>query len=106
LVYVCERHLPYLPVWEFEANITSGEASRVFKSHSAMEWSEFEKEVLKQLDGMVLPVQLAYRLSGDTSKMFYLTNEADWASALKRLDAKISSARKNTVSMEVRNVVS
>lgn len=81
-------------------------AKRVFKAHSALTWSSFEKEVLKRLDDTVMPVQLAYRLSGDVGKHSFLNNEADWESALGRLDAKITSARKHAVSVEVRNMVS
>ncbi|KAF8274612.1 hypothetical protein EI94DRAFT_1561097 [Lactarius quietus] len=67
-----------------------------------MSWNKFEKEVLKQLDGAVLPVQLAYRLSGDIGKMLYLKGELDWMSTLGRLEPKITLARKNPVSMEAR----
>ena len=35
-VYVCENHLPYLPVWESETNITSSEAKQVFMAHSSI----------------------------------------------------------------------
>ena len=71
-----------------------------------MAWEKIEKEVLKNLDGVVLPVQLAYRVSGDVGKMSYLKDEADWESALARLDSKVPLARKNPVSIEIRNLVS
>lgn len=94
------------PVWEFEVHVASSVAKNVFNAHSAMKWDEFERKVLKSLDGVVLPVQLAYRVSGDTGKMSYLKDEADWVSALTRIDAKVPLARKNPVSIEVRNLVS
>jgi hypothetical protein len=69
-----------------------------------MEWCEFEKEVLKRLDGAVLPVELMYRF-GESGKMSYLKGEEEWESTVKNLDAKIRGARK-LVAMEVRNAVS
>jgi hypothetical protein len=98
-VYVRERYLAGNPVWEFEANVTTGEAKHAFSAHSAMDWTEFEKEVLKRLDGAVLPVELMYRFR-ETGKLSYLKDEADWRSALKNLDTKIRGARK-LVAMEV-----
>lgn len=87
-------------------HVVSSVAKSLLKAHSAMSWGEFEREVLKHLDGAVLPVQLAYRLSSDTGKMSYLKDDTDWADALRRLDVKAPAAHKNAVSMEVRNLVS
>ena len=86
-------------------SVDSGLAKSMFKAHTAMTWNTFEKEVSKYLNGAVLPLQLAYRLSGDAGKMLYLKEDTDWQSVLGRLDAKIPLARKNAVSMEVRNLV-
>ena len=63
------------PVWEFEVHVALSVAKNVFNAHSAMKWDEFERKVLKSLDGVVLPVQLVYRVSGDTGKMSYLKDE-------------------------------
>ena len=70
-----------------------------------MAWGEIEKLVLKNLDGVVLLVQLAYRVSGDIGKMSYLKDDADWESMLARIDSKVPLARKNAVSIEIRNLV-
>lgn len=42
-----------------------------------MTWNEFERKVLKNLDGIVLSVQLVYSVSGDIGKMFYLKDKLD-----------------------------
>ena len=42
-----------------------------------MAWGEIEKLVLKNLDGVMLLVQLAFRVSGDIGKMSYLKDNAD-----------------------------
>lgn len=97
---------PNPPVWEFEVHVALSVAKNVFKAHSAMKWNEFEQKVLKNLDGVILPVQLAYRVSGDLGKMSYLRDEEDWVSALAHIDTKVPLARKNPVSLEVRNLVS
>lgn len=97
---------PDPPVWEFEVHVASSVAKNIFNAHSAMKWDEFERKVLKNLDGVVLPVQLAYRVSGDIGKMSYLKDEEDWVSALARIDVKVPQARKNPVSLEVQNLVS
>ena len=101
-----ERSLTNPPVWEFEVHVASSVAKNVFNGHSAMKWIEFERQVLKNLDGVVLPVQLAYRVSDDVGKMSYLKDKADWMAALARIDTKVPLARKNPVSIEVRNLVS
>lgn len=99
-------YLFHLAVWEFDVHVVSNVAKSLFKAHSAMSWDECQREVLKYLDGAVLPVELAYKLSCDTGKMLYLKSDVDWADALSRLDAKAPGRRKNAVSMEVRNLVS
>lgn len=99
-------YLLHLAVWDFDVHVASTVAKQLFKAHSALSWNEFEREVLKRLDGAVLPVQLAYKLSCDTGKMSYLKDDTDWADALRRLDEKAPGRRKNAVSMEVRNLVS
>lgn len=86
-------------------HVTSSVAKNIVRAHSAMAWGEIEKLVLKNLDGVVLPVQLAYRVSGDIGKMSYLKDDADWESALARIDSKVPLARKNAVSIEIRNLV-
>ena len=103
--YVGENHLPDLPVWEFDVSVISSEAKSVFQAHSAMGWEEFRKEVLKRLRDTVLPVQLAFRVSGVSGKLSYLNDKADWESALNSVNTKITTARKNAVSLEVRNIV-
>jgi hypothetical protein len=95
-----------LAVWEFDVHVVSTVAKSLLKAHSAMSWNEIEHRVLKLLEGAVLPVQLAYKLSGDTRKMTYLKGDSDWAEALRCLDARARVVRKNAVSMEVRNLVS
>ncbi|KAI9452633.1 hypothetical protein BJY52DRAFT_1226005 [Lactarius psammicola] len=91
-------------VWEFDVSVISSEAKSVFQAHSAMGWEEFRKEVLKRLRDTVLPVQLAFRVSGVSGKLSYLNDEADWESALNSINTKITTARKNAVSLEVRNI--
>ncbi|KAF8262287.1 hypothetical protein EI94DRAFT_1704899 [Lactarius quietus] len=91
--YVNSQHEP--GVWEFDVHVASDMAKSKFQAHTAMSWNKFEKEVLKQLDGAVLPVQLAYRWSGDIGKMSYLKGELDWMSTLGHLEPKITLARKN-----------
>ncbi|KAI9431294.1 hypothetical protein BJY52DRAFT_1232177 [Lactarius psammicola] len=49
-------------------------------------------------------IQLAFRVSGVSGKLSYLNNEADWESALNSVNTKITTARKNAVSLEVRNI--
>jgi len=93
-------------VWEFDAHVASSVAKSRLEAHTAMTWSEFEREVLKRLDGAVMPVQLAYRISGDTGMMSYLKDDADWADAIRRLEAKIPLTRKHAVSIDIRNLVS
>jgi hypothetical protein len=93
-------------VWEFDVHVVLSVAKSLFKSHSVMSWNEFERAVLKHLDGAVLLVQLGYRFSGDTGKMLYLKNDTDWADALHRLDVKVPTVHKNAVSFEVQNLVS
>ena len=46
-------------------HVTLSMAKNIVRVHSAMAWGKIEKLVLKNLDGVVLPVQLAYRVSGD-----------------------------------------
>ena len=53
-------------------HVASSVAKNVFRAHSGMAWEKIEKEVLKNLNGVVLPVQLAYQVSGDVGKMSYL----------------------------------
>ena len=101
-----ERSLTNPPVWEFEVHVALSVAKNVFNGHSAMKWIEFERQVLKNLDGVVLPVQLAYQVSGDVRKMSYLKDKADWMAVLARIDTKVLLAHKNPVSIEVRNLVS
>ena len=86
-------------------HITSSVATNIVRAHSAMAWGEIEKLVLKNLDGVVLLVQLAYRVSGDIGKMSYLKDDADWESALARIDSKVPLARRNGVSIKIRNLV-
>ena len=92
---------PGPPVWEFEVHVASSVAKNVFNMHSAMTWDEVEWKILKNLDGVVLLVQLAYRVSGDIGKMTYLKVEVDWVSALGRIDTKIPLACKNPISIKV-----
>ena len=87
-------------------HVASSIAKNVFNVHSTMTWGEAERKILKNLDGVVLPVQLAYWVSGDIGKMTYLRTEANWVSALGCIDTKIPLARKNPVSIEVRNIMS
>ena len=94
-----------LPVWEFDVHITSSMAKNIVRAHSAVAWGEIERLVLKNLDGVMLPVQLAYRVSGDIGKMSYLKDNADWKSTLARIDSKVPLARRNAVSIEIRNLV-
>ncbi|KAH9025883.1 hypothetical protein EDB85DRAFT_2149506 [Lactarius pseudohatsudake] len=100
--YVNSQHEP--GVWEFDVSVASSEAKSVFKGHSAMRWDELQTEVLKRLRDTVLPVQLGYKLSGDIGKMSYLSSEEEWEAALTRLDVKITTARKNAVSIEIQNL--
>ena len=93
-------------MWEFDAHVASSVAKSWLEAHTAMTWSEFEREVLKRLDGAVMPVQLAYRISSDTGMMSYLKDDTDWADAIRRLEAKIPLARKHAVSIDIRNLVS
>ena len=53
-------------------HVASSVAKNTFRAHSGIAWNKIEKEVLKNLDSVVLLVQLAYRVSGDVGKMFYL----------------------------------
>ena len=94
------------PVWEFKVHVASSIVKNVFNGHSAMKWNEFERRVLKNLDGIVLLVQLAYQVSGDVGKMSYLKDEADWTAVLACINTKVPLVRKNPVSIEVRNLVS
>lgn len=102
MTYLSPNH----PVWEFDVHVTSSVAKNTVRAHSAMTWNEMEKLVLKNLDGVVLPVQLAYRVSGDIGKMSFLKDNTDWEAALARIDSKVPLARKNPVSVEIRNLVS
>ena len=52
----------HVAVWEFDVYIASGVAKSWFEAHTAMSWSKFEQEVMKHLDGAVMPVQLAYKI--------------------------------------------
>jgi hypothetical protein len=45
-------------------DINSRVAKRMFKAHSSMSWNTLKKEVSKYLDGAVLLLQPAYKLSG------------------------------------------
>ncbi|KAH9026437.1 hypothetical protein EDB85DRAFT_2149151 [Lactarius pseudohatsudake] len=91
-------------VWEFDVSIASSEAKSIFKGHSAMHWDKLQTEVLKCLWDTGLLVQLGYKLSGDIGKMSYLSSEEEWEAVLTRLDAKITVARKNAVSIEIQNL--
>ena len=82
-------------------HVTLSVAKNIVRAHSAMAWGEIEKLVLKNLDGIVLPVQLTYRVSGDVGKMSYLKDDADWESVLACIDSKVPLARKNAVSIEI-----
>ena len=82
-------------------HVASSVAKNVFNGHSAMKWNDFERWVLRNLDG----VQLAYRVSGDVGKMS-LKDKVDWTTVLACIDTKVLLARKNPVSIEVRNLVS
>ena len=64
-----------LPVWEFDVHVTSSVAKNIV------------------------------RVSGDIGKMSYLKDDADWESALACIDSKVPLARKNAVSIEIRNLV-
>ena len=101
-----ERSLTNPSVWEFEVHVASSVAKNVFNGHSAMKWNDFERWVLRNLDGIVLPVQLAYRVSGDVGKMSFLKDKVDWTTVLACIDTKVLLAHKNPVSIEVRNLVS
>ena len=70
-----------------------------------MAWNEIEKLVLKNLDDVVLLVQLVYRVSGDIGKMSYLKDNADWESTLACINSKVPLACKNPVRIEIRNLV-
>ena len=94
------------PVWEFEVHVASSVVKNVFNAHSTMTWGEAERKILKNLDGVVLLVQLVYQVSSDIGKMTYLKTEADWVSVLGCIDTKIPLARKNPVSIEVQKIVS
>ena len=62
--------------------------------------------MLKNLDGVVLPIQLAYKVSRDIGKMSFLKDNADWDIALAQIDHKVLLACKNPVSVEIWNLVS
>ncbi|KAI9455140.1 hypothetical protein BJY52DRAFT_1188504 [Lactarius psammicola] len=47
---------------------------------------------------------MTFRVSGVSGKLSYLNDEADWESALNSVNTKITMARKNAVSLEVRNI--
>jgi hypothetical protein len=52
------------------------------------------------------PVELAYKVTGDTGRASYLKNEDDFRSAMGRLCQKANNARSPTVCLEIRNIIS
>jgi hypothetical protein len=96
-----------MEVWEFDVDMVVSAAKRTFKGHTSMLWKEFEDHVLRILgDDTPKPIQLTYKITGDTRKMSFLNNEVDWNIAISCVHAKVKAAHKHPVSLEVKNVVS
>lgn len=85
--------------------MVSSHAKREFSAVTDMSWMEFRHQVVLHLDSNVNPVELAYKVSGDTGKASHLKNEADFEMAIGRVYQRASSARTRAVSMEIKNIV-
>ena len=85
--------------------MVSGHARREFCAVTDMSWIEFRHRVVSYLDSNDNPVELAYKVSGDTGKAYLLKNEADFEMAIGQVYQRASSARTRAVGMEIKNMV-
>lgn len=85
--------------------MVSGHAKREFSAVTDMSWMEFRHQVVSHLDSNGDPVELAYKVSGDTGKASHLKNEDDFEMAIGRVNQRASNARTRAVSMEIKNMV-
>ena len=92
-------------VFKFQVDVVSGHAKREFSAVTDMSWMEFHCQVVSHLDANGDPVELAYKVSGDTGKASHLKNKADFEMAIGRVYQRASAARTRAVSMEVKNMV-
>jgi hypothetical protein len=87
--------------------VIASAAKKSFTAHTALTWDKFSNDVSIRLgDDTPKPIQLAYRISGESGKMIVLDNVVEWDDALMRICAKIKAARKHAVNLEVKNLVS
>ena len=92
-------------VFKFQVDVVSGHAKREFSAVTDMSWMDFRRQVFLHLDSNGVPVELAYKVSGDTGKASHLQNEADFETVIGRVYQRASSARTRAVSMEIKNIV-
>lgn len=92
-------------VFKFQVDVISGHAKREFSAVTDMSWMEFRHQVISHLDSHGDPVELAYKVSGDTGKASHLKNEGDYEMAIGRVYQRASNARTRAVGMEIKNIV-
>jgi hypothetical protein len=80
-------------VFKFQVDVISGSAKREFSAETDISWVEFQRLVLLYLDGKEGPIELAYKVSGDTGKASHLKNEDDFGVAMGRVYQRASNAR-------------
>ena len=71
-----------------------------------MPWGDFADRAKAYLDGTPKPIELAYKISGETGKPVVLAFQDDFETAMERVCTKAVHARTKAVSIEVKNLVS
>ena len=62
--------------------MVSGYTKHEFSAVTDMSWMEFHHQVVSHLDGNGDPVELAYKVSGNTGKASHPKNKADFEMAI------------------------
>lgn len=94
----------YAPEFRFQVVVVN-DSKHEFSAETDMSWEDFRSRATAHLDGTPKPIQLTYKISGESGAS-HLDNSDDFDAAMGHVRAKATRAHSKAVNMEIRNRVS